>query len=241
MDNPIAISGWARLDAYEANVAGDGDEAKRDLNRLFTARVDYMPALSSTQKRSKLATMSYRDFLLQFVKVHDHVIQLLQTRTHGLYGVGIDAVPAQDAWGLGFPGFTGMGLKGFAKGMNRDSMRDPKGGEAYFFHFPDGNATVARTLVQRLLPQTFAVKTPEQILTARCNYAKLDDAASLTRIRLNSTVVRVRHAKPDQVEVAYVRGKKLHSVTGKRCILACWNTVIPYICPELPQSQSGHS
>jgi spermidine dehydrogenase len=40
------------------------------------------------------------------------------------------------------------------------------------------------------------------------------------------------------VEVIYVRGGKLQKVRGKNCVLACYNGLIPYICPEVPPEQS---
>ena len=42
---------------------------------------------------------------------HADVIPFYQTRTHGLYGIGIDAVPALDCWGIGLPGFQGLRLE----------------------------------------------------------------------------------------------------------------------------------
>jgi spermidine dehydrogenase len=61
------------------------------------------------------------------------------------------------------------------------------------------------------------------------------------RIRLNSTVVHVQHANDAKggkhVELAYVRAGKLVSVQAKQCVLACYNVMIPYICPELPEKQ----
>ena len=44
-------------------------------------------------------------------------------------------------------------------------------------------------------------------------------------------------ANAKEVEVTYVRGGQAHSVRGAACILACWNMVIPYMCPELPEKQ----
>src|SRR5207249_4511776 len=38
-------------------------------------------------------------------------------------------------------------------------------------------------------------------------------------------------------EVAYMRGGKLQTVTAKNCVLACYNGMIPYLCPELPEKQ----
>lgn len=218
------------------------DQARRDIVRLYTSNVDYMRGLTSEEKKAKLARMSYSDFLTTVVKVDPDVVKFFQARPHGLYGTGIDALPAQDAWGLGFPGFEGMRLDpSFGKGMNLDAMEYPDGGEAYFFHFPDGNAAIARMLVRKLIPASIPGNTMDDIVTARCNYAQLDQPASNVRIRLNSSVVRVQHQgnspSASQIEVAYVRDNKLLSVKGKHCILACWNTMIPYICPELPEKQ----
>jgi spermidine dehydrogenase len=84
-------------------------------------------------------------------------------------------------------------------------------------------------------------KNAEDLVTARVDYARLDERGAPARVRLNSTVVRVQHrgaagSAPD-VEVTYSRGGTLHTVRGKNVILACWGTVVPYICPELPEAQ----
>jgi spermidine dehydrogenase len=216
------------------------DAARRDLKRIHTEKVDYLPGLTSRQKKAKLARMSYADFLTGPAKCDKGVLPYFQARPHSLYGVGIDAVPAQDAWGLGFPGFDGMGLDATAGvGMNRDAI--PYDGPEYFFHFPDGNASLARLLVRALVPACLPAGTPDALVNARCDYAKLDEAGATGRVRLNSTVVRVAHRGPaataPEVEVTYLRGGALHRVRGKRVVLACWSTMVPYLCPELPEAQ----
>jgi spermidine dehydrogenase len=40
-----------------------------------------------------------------------------------------------------------------------------------------------------------------------------------------------------EVEISYVQEGKLKKTTGKSCILACYNTMVPYLCPELPEKQ----
>jgi spermidine dehydrogenase len=110
--------------------------------------------------------------------------------------------------------------------------------EPYIFHFPDGNASVARLLVRSLIPDVIPGSTMEDVVAAKANYSKLDEASSPVRIRLNSTVVHVQHANPaKEVQVAYVRGGKLQTVAAKNCVLACYNGMIPYLCPELPEEQ----
>jgi spermidine dehydrogenase len=216
------------------------EAARRDLKRIHTEKVDYLPGLTSRQKKAKLARMSYADFLIGPAKCDQGVLPYFQPRPHSLYGVGIDAVPAQDAWGLGFPGFDGLGLDPAAgPGMNRDAI--PYDGPEYFFHFPDGNASLARLLVRALVPACLPAGPPDALLSARCDYANLDQAGAPGRVRLNSTVVKVAHRGPaataSEVEVTYLRGGSLHRVRGRRVVLACWSTMVPYLCPELPEAQ----
>ncbi|MBZ5705085.1 MAG: NAD(P)-binding protein [Acidobacteriia bacterium] len=216
------------------------DQAKADCQRLFGGDQDYLPGLSAEEKKGRLARMSYNRFLTDLVKVAPEVVSLLQPMPQPLFGVGFDAVSAQDAWGLGAPGFDGMNLGAPGKGMNRDAIPNDEA-EKYFFHFPDGNASIARLLVRKLIPQAIPGSSATDVVTSRANYAKLDDPVSAVRIRLNSTVVRVKHvgdpASAKEVEVAYARGGKVYTARAAHAILACWHVVIPYMCEELPDAQ----
>ena len=215
--------------------------AKQDLEMLRRDRKDYFPGLSSDEKKAKLARISYADYLTKVAGVSPEIVKLYQAAPQGLFGVGIDAIAAQDAWGLGFLGFNGLNLTpGAGKGMNRDCIPNEEA-EKYFFHFPDGNASIARLLVRSLLPQALPGNSITDLVTARADYARLDDSKANVRIRLNSTAVRVRHLggvkTADEVEVTYSRFGKLYSVRAPHAVLACWHMVVPYICPELPQEQ----
>jgi spermidine dehydrogenase len=217
------------------------DQAKRDLQRLYAEPKDYFPGLSSEEKKAKLARVSYASFLKDVAGVHEDIVKIYQALPHGLFGVGIDAVSAQDAWGLDLPGLDGMKLDPSpGKGMNRDAIPNEEA-EKYFFHFPDGNASIARLLVRKLIPDAIPGNSSSDVVLAKANYAKLDDSGSSVRIRLNSTAVRVKHlgdaAGAKEVEVSYVRGGKLYTAKAKNAILACWHVVIPYICEELPEKQ----
>jgi len=214
--------------------------AKRDLETLRKG-VDYFPGLTSEQKKARMATISYAHYLTDVAHVDPQIVKLYQTAPHPLFGVGIDAVSAQDAWGFGFLGFAGLNLDPTpGKGMNRDIIPNAEA-ERYFYHFPDGNATIARLLVRSLIPQAIPGSTAEDVTTARANYAKLDDPASPVRIRLNSTAVRVKHmgdaANAKEIEITYSRLGKIYTVRAPFTVLACWNMMIPYICTELPEEQ----
>jgi spermidine dehydrogenase len=211
------------------------EAAQHDIIRLQDAAVDYFPDLNPEQKRAKLIKTSYKDFLLQYVKVHPDVAKVFQTAPHDLYGVGIDAVSAYDSARYGYPGFKGITLP------KRHGEDDQEEEEPYIFHFPDGNASIARMLVRSLVPDVLPGNTMEDIVTARANYARLDDPASRVRVRLNSTAVRARHvgdpAAAREVEVTYVRGGQAHRVRAAHCVLACYNMIVPYLCPEMSAKQ----
>ncbi len=216
------------------------DAAKRDIARVYAEKVDYLAGLSKEEKRAKLAKISYAEYLTKICKVHPEALPFFQTFPHDLYGVGIDAVPALGCFESGddyksftYPWFDGLGIGEHEKE------------EPYIFHFPDGNASIARLLVRALIPGAMPGKSMEDVVTARAEYSKLDVEGAAVRIRLNSTVVHVQHAggsgvasdAAKTVEIAYMRGKKLQSVQAKNCVMACYNGMIPYICPTLPQKQ----
>ena len=212
------------------------EAARRDIARAYTENVDYMPGLTAEQKQAKLAKISYADYLTKYCHLTPEALPFFQKFPHDLFGVGIDAAPAYSCYLAGddygsftYPGFQGLGLA------------PPEKEEPYIFHFPDGNASIARLLVRSLVAGSVPGRTMDDVVTAKADYSRLDDADSVVRIRLNSTVVKVHHdGDPEsskKVEIEYVRGGKLHRVHAKRCVLACYNMMIPYLCPELPEKQ----
>jgi spermidine dehydrogenase len=217
-------------------------EAQQDILRLETDTVDYYPGLSSDQKKDKLSRISYKNYLLNVAKVHTNAIPYYQTRTHGLFGVGIDAVGALDCWVLQQPGFKGLRLEpGPHPRMGYTPMGFASPKEPYEFHYPDGNASIARMLVRKMIPDAAPGRDSEDVVTAKFDYSQLDKADSQVRIRLSSIVVSALHAgdlqTAKQVDVTYVREGKLSTVHGKKVIMACWNMMIPYLCPEVSEKQ----
>lgn len=207
------------------------ERARRDIARLHDEKIDYLPALTAEEKKARLAKTSYRDFLTDVAGVAADALPFFQTRTNSFWALGIDAVAALEVWKFGYPGFQGMGL-----GPTVAESREP-----YIFHFPDGNASVARLLVRALIPDAVPGRTMEDVVTSRAGYARLDRPRQPVRIRLNSTAVRVEHdggpPSAREVVVTYVRGREVRRVRSGACVLACFNSIVPHLCPGMPEEQ----
>jgi spermidine dehydrogenase len=217
------------------------ETARKDLLRLYTEKVDYLAPKSDTEKKAYLAKISYQNYLLKDVKISPEAVVFFHKTMDGLYGVGIDAIPAGDMAGLGYlPGFAGLNIKDEdGPGIGLEVTR--RDDEPYIYHFPDGIGSLPRLIVRSLIPGIAPGNTMEDVVLAKFNYGKLDEEGSSTRVRLNSTVVHVSNsgdpAKASGVEVTYVRGGQARVVAANHCIMACWNMVIPYICPEMSDTQ----
>ena len=206
-------------------------EAKADLVRVFTEERDYLPELSYDEKYELLSNISYLDFLRDHAKVDEQVLGIYRQWFRSFYGLGSKDVPAVLVSAYG----DGGGLPGLAHTMPRVGHR---GDEPYIFHFPDGNASIARLIVRSLLPEAVPGATMEDVVTSRVDYSMLDREGARVRIRLNSTVVNVQHTgDAGAVDVTFVNGGDPYTVRASSCVLACYNSAIPYIAPELPEEQ----
>ncbi len=228
------------------------DKSKDEFTRLFLDKTDFFPEMTLEEKFYHLENMSYEEYLRNYHKVGDEVVGLFHTMLWSLWGVGTESIPAFGAFSDGLPGFSGLGftneddtsepenqmydistydetIEGF---MSKNEVSD----EPYIFHFPDGNATIARLLVRKMIPNAISGNTMEDIVTAKADYSQLDLPDQNTKIRLESTVISVKNVNGG-VEVIYVNQGKLYKVSGKKCILACYNGIIPELCPELPKKQ----
>ena len=219
------------------------DSARADLRRVLTGAVDPWPGLSSAEKKDRLSRISYESYLKDVLKVDPSVVAVMHSVTKGEWAVGIDAVTALDCWGFGYPGFSALKLEPGATARMSFTPRGYCVGGSYRFHYPDGNASIARLLVRSLVPEAISGSTAKDIVTAKCDYSQLDRPKRQTRLRLSSTVVNVRHLgearSATSVRVTYLRGGQAFSVTGAHVILACYNMMIPYLALELPDIQKA--
>jgi spermidine dehydrogenase len=216
------------------------ERVRQDILRIEHGAADYMPGLTSDQKKDRLSRISYEHYLLKVARADAGVLPYYLHATDGWWGCGIDAVSALDCWGTWFPGFQGLELEpGEAPRMGFTPAGFAATGGSDTFHYPDGNASIARLLVRTLIPDAVPGKDARDVVTAVVDYTKLDREATPTRIRLNSTAVRARNLEGGRIEVIYSRGGSLYRATARHCVLACWNTMIPHLCPEMPEPQKS--
>lgn len=203
------------------------EQAKADLVRVFTSKEDYLPGKTQAEKYEILRKTSYEDYLRTYCKVSEEVINIYKRWGMSFWCVGIDEIPTTDI--LTYDG----GMPGVEHTIKRTGYRND---EPYIFHFPDGNASVARLLVRAMKPEAMPGNSMEDVVTAKARYDLLDRAGDKVNIRLNSTAVHVAN-RHGGVDITYVRGGKPHKVRAGKCILACYNSAIPYLCPDMPQEQ----
>jgi len=107
--------------------------------------------------------------------------------------------------------------------------------------FPGGNAGIARHILKKLIPD--AITGPSSmhgICRGRVRFDLLDQPQSRNRIRLNSTVISVKHIGDPQnseaVEIIYEANHTLHRVRARSAILAGGSWTTKHIVRDLPQA-----
>jgi len=228
-DIPVGRTNARLPAAFVGDFPLPADQRQR-LVALYTEKRNVLAGRSAAEQDALLRGTSYRDFVMQHWGLSDLAAKLFQGRSHDYFAIGIDAVPARDAMDAGYPGFQGLevGLDEAA----RAALGDP-----YVHHFPDGNASLARALVRRLIPDVAAGAGLEDLVTAVFDDTKLDLPGASVRLRLSSTVVSLANTVGGKVDVGYVGAAGLRRVQAARAIYAGYGTMLPHICPDIGTPQ----
>jgi spermidine dehydrogenase len=200
---------------------------KAQVLALYDAKRDPLAGKSGDEKEHVLEKTSYRDYLIKLCGLSEQAANCFHGRPLDFFALASDMISAASAREMGLPGFDGLGLPVEAS---------PEREEPYIHHFPDGNASIARLLVRVLIPGVAPGTTMDDIVLATFRYDRLDLRENSIRVRLDSTCVNVKDRK-DGAEIAYVRNGEVHRVRAGRVILACFNSAIPYMMPDLPEEQ----
>ena len=215
-------------------------QSREALIKLARGESSFLPEASVRSRSAALRKMPAQDFFTNVLGLAEDGIKALADAPRMLMGFSTDLMSARELLEYGLLGSAGYALfyTGSARVSERFAKELEEDDEPYIFHFPDGNASIARLLVRSLIPGTAPGRSMEDIIPARFDYAKLDDAANGVRIRLDSTAVRAENAGAG-VDLTYVRQGKAERIRAKHAILACYNRMIPYICPEVAQDQAA--
>ena len=212
-------------------------EQKDKLVAFFGGEKDFLDDLSLTEKWDYVNNTSYNQFLVDRVGLSVDTIPILNAHLLILNGPSGWNHTVLEGILAGSPGLRAMGwLADFVDSIGA-MLLDELAGDIRMF--PDGNASVARLLVQKMIPDVAPDMTGfEDVAIARFNYGALDQADQSTRIRLNSTAVGVREVD-DYVQIDYVQQGKPLRITANHCVLACYNNLIPALCPEMSDAQKS--
>lgn len=213
-----------------------GDEREK-LITFWGGNRDFLEGLSLSEKWEYLNTVSYNQFLIDKVGLLPTTVPILNAIILHLSGMTGWNLTVGEALLGGASGIKSLGWLGKATAAAGGAFIDRL---LKIRMFPDGNASVARLLVQKLIPTVAPEVTgPDSIVGARFNYEALDEAGNDTRLRLNSTAVGIRENQAGEVEIDYVEQGSAKRVLADHCILACYNGLIPHLCPEMPESQKA--
>ena len=210
-------------------------EVEQDkLINFFAGHQDCLDDLSLSEKWEYINTTSYNRYLVDKVGLDESTLPIMNAILIHLNGVSGWNLTVLEGLTLGGTGIKSMGWVGKATAMLAEVTLSKL---LSVDMFPDGNASVARLLVQKLIPAVAPdMQGREDVVITRFNYGALDRETNTTRLRLNSTAVGVRN-NDNQVEVDYVQQGKAQRVTADHCVLACYNALIPHLCPEMPDTQ----
>ncbi|UOP04621.2 NAD(P)-binding protein [Conchiformibius kuhniae] len=219
-DPTTAAAAIARFPLPEADRAA--------LTELYTRPKDYLRGKSRKQRQYFAEKTDYYAFLRDTVKLPHHALRFLANISSEYWGHAINAVSVGEAAENGYPGTQKLALP------VEKAAKEP-----YIYHFPDGNASIARLLVRKLIPAAASGSTMEDIVTAPFDYAQLDKPEHRVRLRLNSTAVHLEN-RDGAVAALYVgKDGALKRVSARQCVFAGHAALAARIVPQMPQAQQN--
>ena len=185
------------------------DSARRDLLRWRADR----GVLSEAENRY-LDTLTYREYLEKVRGYDAAVTRMVEPIVGLLAGVSTDAACAR---------------------LGRQLVQDPSRPMA--LSFPGGNSPFPRALLRALLPAALPGRDFDSLLYGDVDFRALDGPTQNMCMRLDATVLRVRHAGANQDEVAlvYERGGALFNVRSSQAVMASGGWVNKHLLVDMPQ------
>ena len=204
------------------------ESGRAALRQFYSSDTNILDGMSEREIEHVLRRTSYTEFLSRHAGLPDEAVELFTKATDGYWGVQPHSLSTTEAMNARLPGSHLLGDESDrAAGLEESEV---------VAMFPDGNASIARLLVQSLISAVAPAANAENIATARFDYGQLDRSGASIRLRLESTAVHVGN-EDGHVAVTYVRDGTTSRVRAKHCVLACYHVIIPHLCPELPEEQ----
>lgn len=229
------LPAWQGMGDYEPLIEALplSKSEKKTLVGLVDGSLELKKPLPAGDMLRTLKSIDYQTFATEYVGLSKRATRLFDPFLRVTYCLGTDSISILEGLKSGLPGLSVLG-PGAMEAMTSSGffMEDVD-----FVYLPDGNASFARQIVRRLIPKVAPGETVADLIDARFDYGQLDRADHEVRLRLNSTVVNVAEDVDRSVSVSYVRDGEAYRVKAKHCILACYNAVIPHLCPQLPEEQ----
>ena len=214
------------------------DSEKKALTAFVDGSAELKKPLPEGDMLQTMKSMSYQTFATEYAGLSKRTTRLFDPYLRVTYCVGTDSVSILEGIKSGMPGLALLGP---------DALETLKSSGFFmegvdFIFMPDGNASFTRQIVRRMIPEVAPGETVEDLIDTQFDYSQLDRADHNVRLRLNSTVLNVVNDAPkdgadESVSVSYVQDGEALRVKAKHCILACYNGVIPHICPQMPEEQ----
>jgi spermidine dehydrogenase len=196
-------------------------------HKMFVERADWLQP-GGKEKHGYLMSTSFETCMAD-AGLSEAGRMLLRADRQGFWGLGWDALSGMEAIRMWHPATYGLGVK--APDLGGEYSDEP-----YIFHFPDGNAAIARLAVAKLIPDAVSGRDMDTVVKAKVSYDRLDRPQNKVRIRLGSIAVNAANTR-DGTEVTYIRDGRRERVTARRTIMACWNNILPFIMPEMKSAQ----
>lgn len=205
--------------------AGRGRDGLRERDIQAESYVDFLRWVYGIQDPALLALLSMP--MAEDSALGGYAVSMEAAASAGLLGLG--SVAQRRRW---------FGAEAVDFGVEPAPESDDDAElDGYFYHFPDGAATVARLLVQRLIPAVATFSNATECLGARFDYRQLDRPGhQAVNIRLNSTAVSVANASGG-VQIRYLQHGALRQVRASYAIMAGWSGVSAHVVKGLPAQQ----
>ena len=211
------------------------NELKRELEELYSTKKNYLPSEVKDIKKF-LKSITWQEYILNYMGLGDKSVKMANLYALDLCGMGCDVVSAWDGYKIG-PGFAGIGGTGFIEDDNHvlKYFYDPQ------LRFPDGNHTIAKLFLKKLLPKSVNGSTMSEIFNNPINNHVLDLTTENIKFRLNSMATKVYHlpSRDDKkVCTEYIDATgKIHTLKSKHVIMSGGGMVAKHIVPELGPAQ----